>query len=84
MLLGILQELLNSKEIPFECVSPNVWRKIAGTNGKNRNEEKKLSIVKVKEKYNISVSNDVAEAILIGYYGARVHKKKIPLAFGSR
>ena len=84
MLLGILQELLGSQEIPFECVAPTVWRKIAGTNGKNRNEEKRLSAAKVKEKYNISVSNDIAEAILIGYYGARAHKKKVPLAFGSR
>ena len=83
MLLGILQELCCENEIKFEAVSPNVWRKYAGTNGKNRREEKLLSIAKVKEKFNINVSDDVAEAILIGYYGTRVHKGKITTAFGK-
>ena len=43
-----------------------------------------LSVAVVKEKYNINVSDDIAEAILIGQYGSRMHKKEIPLAFGKR
>ena len=84
MLLGILQELCCENNIEFEVVSPNVWRKYAGTNGKNRREEKLLSVGKVKEKFSISVSDDVAEAILIGMYGTRVHAPKITTAFGRR
>ena len=84
MLLGILQELCCENNIEFEAVSPNVWRKYAGTNGKNRREEKLLSVGKVKEKFSISVSDDVAEAILIGMYGTRVHAPKITTAFGRR
>lgn len=84
MLLGILQELCSENNIEFEAVSPNVWRKYAGTNGKNRREEKILSIAKVKEKFGISVSDDVAEAILIGFYGVRTHSQKITTAFGRR
>ena len=39
---------------------------------------------KVKEKFSINVSDDVAEAILIGMYGTRVHAPKITTAFGRR
>ena len=71
-------------KIPYEVVSPNVWRKYAGTCGKNRKEEKILSVSVVKNKYNINVSDDVAEAILIGQYGSRVHKKEYKMAFGKK
>lgn len=83
MLLGVVQTICSDKNVPFEVVSPNVWRKYAGTNGKNRQEEKLLSIAAVKEKYNISVSDDVAEAILIGRYGAMKHKRQVKMAFGQ-
>lgn len=82
MLLGNLEELCAEKNIPYEVVSPNVWRKYAGTAGKTRREEKLLSVAVVKEKYNITVTDDVAEAILIGQYGSRVHKRDYGLAFG--
>lgn len=82
MLLGVLQELCSESNIEFEAVAPNVWRKYAGTNGKNRREEKMLSIAKVKEKFSVTVSDDVAEAILIGMYGVRMHAPKVQMAFG--
>lgn len=50
----------------------------------NRKEEKILSVSVVKNKYNINVSDDVAEAILIGQYGSRVHKKEYKMAFGKK
>ena len=43
-----------------------------------------LSVAVVKNKYNINVSDDVAEAILIGQYGSRVHKKDYSIAFGKK
>jgi hypothetical protein len=43
-----------------------------------------LSVAKVKEKFSVNVSDDVAEAILIGMYGTRVHAPKITTAFGRR
>lgn len=84
MLLGILQVNCNAAGVEFEAVSPNVWRKYAGTAGKDRRQEKMLSVAVVKEKYDIKVSDDVAEAILIGHYGTRMHKKDVGLAFGKR
>lgn len=84
MLLGVVHEVCQANDIPFECVSPNVWRKYAGTCGKTRQEEKMLSIAVVKEKYNVSVTDDVAEAILIGRYGAAHHYAEAPMLFGKK
>ena len=84
MLLGVIEVTCTENKIPYEVVSPNVWRKYVGTCGKNRKEEKMLSVAVVKNKYNINVSDDVAEAILIGQYGSRVHKKDYSIAFGKK
>lgn len=82
MLLGIIEVVCFENKIPYEVVSPNVWRKYAGTCGKTRTQEKQLSVIMVKEKYGVRVNDDVAEAILIGRYGAQMHKEAIPMAFG--
>ena len=84
MLLGIIEVTCEKNNIPHEVVSPNVWRKYAGTCGKNRLQEKQLSVAVVKEKYNIRVNDDVAEAILIGRYGAEHHKPELEIAFGKK
>lgn len=84
MLLGIIQSSCCAAGVEFDAVSPNVWRKYAGTCGKTRKEEKLLSVAVVKEKYNINVTDDVAEAILIGRYSSMMHRQSMPLAFGKR
>lgn len=84
MLLGVVNEVCQAGGVEHECVSPNIWRKYAGTCGKTRQEEKLLSIAIVKEKYNVSVSDDVAEAILIGRYGAAMHRPETKMVFGKR
>lgn len=84
MLLGVLEVLCNEYGIKYEVVSPNVWRKYAGTCGKTRLQEKQLSVAIVKEKYGVKVNNDVAEAILIGRYAVQMKKDVAPIqmAFG--
>ena len=84
MLLGVIEVACNEANVKYEVVSPNVWRKYAGTAGKSRREEKMLSVAVVHEKYGVKVSDDVAEAILIGRYGAMNHKPEIKMAFGKR
>lgn len=81
-LLGVLETICTEHGIPYEVVSPNVWRKYAGTCGKNRTQEKQLSVITVQEKYGVKVNNDVAEAILIGRYGVHSHHQ-IKNAFGN-
>lgn len=84
MLLGIIEVTCTEHNIQYEVVSPNVWRKFAGTCGKTRQEEKKLSIATVRQKFNVNVTDDVAEAILIGNYGAKVYKVDVGMAFGHK
>ena len=84
MLLGVIEVACNEAHVKYEVVSPNVWRKYAGTAGKSRREEKMLSVAVVKEKYGVKVTDDVAEAILIGRYGAMNHKPEVKMAFGKR
>ena len=55
-----------------------------GTCGKTRQEEKKLSIATVEKKFNIRVSDDIAEAILIGNYGTKIYKADTGIAFGHK
>ena len=43
-----------------------------------------MSVALVKEKYGVRVNDDVAEAILIGRYGAQTHKGQIEMAFGRK
>ena len=83
MLLGLLEVECFDNKVEYEVVSPNVWRKFAGTAGKTRLQEKQLSVALVKEKYNVRVSDDVAEAILIGRYGAKKYGSKVDIAFGK-
>lgn len=84
MLLGVIQVACTEKNIQYAVVSPNVWRKYTGTAGKTRKEEKALSIAVVKQKFNINVSDDIAEAILIGQYGSKIYKKQYEWAFGEK
>lgn len=84
MLLGVLETVCTEEKIEYEVVSPNVWRKYAGTCGKTRLQEKQMSVAVVKEKFGVRVNDDVAEAILIGRYGAQMHKGQIELAFGRK
>lgn len=77
MLIGIITEICEESGVDYQIVSPNVWRKYAGTAGKVRREEKLLSIGKVKEKYGVTVSDDIAEAILIGGYAVKTYRKTL-------
>lgn len=47
MLLGVIEVCCMKHGINYEVVSPNVWRKYAGTCGKTRTEEKQLSVATV-------------------------------------
>lgn len=43
-----------------------------------------LSIAAVQQKYGVKVSDDVAEAILIGRYGSMAHQAEVKMAFGKK
>lgn len=54
--------------IPYRILAPTVWRKKIGFEQGNlrRHELKQLAVDYVKNRFGISVSDDVAEAVCIG------------------
>lgn len=75
-LQGILMECIYELGLPYQVCHTQVWRAHCGVKGKTRADKKKSMQLIVKEKFDISVSNDCADAIGIGIYVADTHFKK--------
>lgn len=69
-LQGVLMDVCFELKIPFEVCSTNTWRAHCKVKGRVRADKKKSMQLIVKEKYDISVTNDEADAIGIGIYMA--------------
>ena len=67
-LQGVVYGYCIMNDCEFNVIRPSEWRKLAGLDqSKNQREElKKSAIEMVAKEFNINVSDDVAEAILIG------------------
>lgn len=75
ILYGVIMEFMYEQGIPCESIGPSAWRKFNGVKGRSRADQKASAQQIVKNLYDISVSNDVADAILIGTYGCHHHKE---------
>lgn len=67
-LQGILMETCFELEIPYKICPTNTWRAHCGVKGVSRSDKKKSMQLLVKKWYDVSVSNDEADAIGIGKY----------------
>lgn len=76
-LIGVLETLFTDKNIPYELVKVSTWRCSQQVTGRDRLEKKKSSQSKVKKCYNIDVTDDESDAILIGRYLIEKKKEKI-------
>lgn len=65
-LQGVLANYFYEKGIKFRVAAPATWRTHSDVKGRFRNDKKKNAQLKVKKFYDISVSEDEADAILIG------------------
>lgn len=65
-LQGCIMYHLNNSNIGYVYVEPSAWKAYCGIKGRKRDEQKRNTILFVKEKYNIMVSEDIADAIGIG------------------
>lgn len=57
------------------------WRNFSSIKGKSRSDRKKNAQLKVQSLYDIKVGTDVAEAILIGRWGAGSHERNKIIKF---
>lgn len=67
-LQGILLNCLYEEQIPYEICHTGVWRKYCGVTGRTRVDKKRSMQQLVKEWYDVSVTDDCADAIGIGRY----------------
>lgn len=67
-LQGVLLDLCYSMDIPCEVCHTNVWRHHCGVKGKYRADKKRSMQLKVKDWYDVTCSDDEADAIGIGKY----------------
>lgn len=69
-LQGILMITAYEKKIPYEICPTPTWRSYCGVKGRSRPDKKRSAQLIIKNLYDISVDNDIADAILIGKYVA--------------
>jgi hypothetical protein len=65
----------------YSIVPSATWRAHVEIKGKTRQDKKKSAQLKVKRFYDISVTQDEADAILLGRYGAYAHKSTEVIEF---
>ena len=74
-LQGILMECCYELGIKYTVCPPATWRAHCGVKGRTKNDKKKSMQLLVKKIFDISVSNDEADAIGIGKYVAETKKR---------
>lgn len=74
-LQGILMETLFELKIPYVIVAPATWRSSCEIKGKTRTDRKRAMQIKIKEWFDISVSDDEADAIGIGKHLSKFYYK---------
>lgn len=80
-LQGVLKNYCYEKGQPYQIVSPATWRSYSEIKGKARVDMKKNAQLKIKKLYDISITQDEADAILIGRWAANQHKKTKIITF---
>ena len=78
-LQGILMATCVEQEIDYRVCAPATWRSHCGVKGRTRADRKRSMQDLVKKWFDITVSDDVADAIGIGKYISEKHKKKVEI-----
>lgn len=78
-LQGILMATCKEQNIQYIIIPPATWRAHCEVKGRARADQKRSMQMKVKEWFDITVSNDIADAIGIGKYLNDKHRKKVEI-----
>lgn len=78
-LQGILLEFLYECGIPYKVCPTNTWRAHCEVKGKTRSDKKKSMQLLVKKWFDVTVSDDEADAIGIGKYAASTLKSQVEI-----
>lgn len=75
-LQGILLNCCYELGLKTEVCAPATWRAHCGVKGRSRSDKKKSMQTLVKQEWDITVPDDIADALGIGKYIAETHTKK--------
>ncbi len=78
-LLGVLKETCYEMGVKCEICHTATWRQHCKVKGKKRADRKRSMQMLVKEWYDMSVTEDEADAVGIGRYAAQVLNKKVEI-----
>lgn len=73
---GVIFNILFERNIPLSLIEPTAWKAYSKIKGKKRIEQKANTIQMVKNKFNIDVTEDEADAIGIGIWATNNIDKK--------
>lgn len=76
-LQGILMEACYAEKVDYVICPTNTWRNYCGVKGRYRTDKKRSMQLLAKKEYEITVSDDEADAIGIGKYAAELNKIEI-------
>lgn len=74
-LQGVLINTAYQLKIPYEICHTATWRNYCGIKGKTRTDRKRAMQILAKDKYDVSLSEDEADAVGIGYYASHTFNK---------
>lgn len=80
-LQGVLINYFFENNIPYKIVSPAKWKSFSQIKGNKRTDQKRNAQLKVKSLYDINVSQDESDAILIGRWAVGDNKKTEMIEF---
>jgi Holliday junction resolvasome RuvABC endonuclease subunit len=76
-LQGILMAACTDQKVDYRICAPATWRSHCDVKGRTRVDRKRSMQMKVKDWFDITVSDDIADAIGIGKYISETYKKKV-------
>lgn len=76
-LQGVLMDACYSQKIDFVICPTNTWRNHCGVKGRYRADKKRSMQLVAKKDYDITVTDDEADAIGIGKYAASLNKIEV-------
>ena len=80
-LQGVLKNYCYEKGIVFKIVPPATWRSYNEIKGKTRSDQKRNAQIKVKNLYDVSVTQDEADSLMIGRWAVHEHEKNKIISF---
>lgn len=80
-LQGVLKNYCYENGFIYKIVPPGTWRSYSSIRGKSRNDKKKNAQIKIKSLYDINVTQDEADAILIGRWAANDEQRNKVIEF---